>query len=58
MKKIVAVTLILIVFLCAISMFAPNIYASSNALSVSGYNSIFTENNKLEEETNSELIEM
>ena len=58
MKKIVAVILILIVMLCTISMFAPNIYASSDTLSVSGYNSIFTENNELEEQTDSELVEM
>lgn len=58
MKKIIAVTLILIVLLATISMFVPNVYASSNALSVSGYNSIFTESNKLEEQTDSELVEM
>lgn len=58
MKKLFAGTLVLIIFLGTISMFAPNIYASSNTLSVSGYNSIFTESNNLEEQTNSELVEM
>lgn len=58
MKKIIAGFLILIIFFVTISMFTPNIYASSNALSTSGYNSIFVEKDALEQETDSELVEM
>lgn len=55
MKKIVSAIMIFIVFFITIAAFTPNIYASSSVVEVSTY---LKEDNQLENEINSELVEM
>lgn len=55
MKKIVSAIMIFIVFFITIAAFMPNIYASSSVMEVSTY---LKEDNQLENEINSELVEM
>lgn len=60
MKKIIAGNLIMVMFLVAIMFFMPSVYATSNSntLSTSSYDSILKESNELEEQTNSEIVDI
>lgn len=58
MKKNVAGILTIIVIIITSIIFMPNTYASSNISSTSSSSSLLKESNKLETETNSELVDM
>ena len=58
MKKIVAGVLIIIVVMITLITFMPSTFATSDTLSTSSYGSVLKENNQLETDTNSELVEM
>lgn len=58
MKKIIAGILTVIVVIITFFIFTPNTFATSNTLLTSSYTSVLKENNKLENDSNSELVEM
>ena len=60
MKKIIAVNLVVVVFLVAIIFFVPNVYANTieEPMSVSSYDSLFQESNQLENQANSEIVDI
>lgn len=58
MKKIVAGILTIIVLMFTLIIFTPNTFASSNTVSPSSFNTLLKENNKLENDVNSEIVDM
>jgi len=60
MKKINAVNLVMVVFLVVIMFFIPSVYANAiqEPVSVSSYDSLFEESNQLENQANSEIVDM